>query len=80
MARYQVFIFYQEKVGRISAIEFLVRNYDSKEKLDKSSIDAVGMKELLFSQNLIENCNFQDLINSRASPCWSNNRIVGCGF
>lgn len=75
-ARYQLLTLYSEKVGRIQLEEFLI-SHDSK----TANIQTIGQKQLLFSKNIIENCDWDYVRQSIVVPYndgESYNSVKGC--
>lgn len=73
-ARFQVFVLYTEKIGRIQAEEFLISH-----KKTGVVTQVIGQKQLLFSKKIIQECDWTNIRKSQALPFYDNmGQIKGC--
>ena len=73
-AKYSLFTFFSEKLGRIQVQDFLVHGKDKD-----INIQLIGQKQILLSNQFIQTCDFELLMNeSQAIPFYDENIVKGC--
>ena len=75
-ARYQLFTFFSEKLGRIKVDEMIISH--TKESIE---VQFIGMKNILLSKKIIQLYDWKFIKNSFAMPYVdAKGKIKGCQF
>ena len=76
-AKFSLFTFFQEKFGRIQVQDFMI--YNKKVKNEQEIITKlIGQKQILLSNEFIENADYKVIVNSQAVPFYHEDKIKGC--